>query len=252
MGFAPWQLARAYDRDRFPGVLPVFPLGGITFFPHTLLPLHIFEPRYQEMVRDCLGSEHEQGGKLGASGLIAVASVAVAGAPQMPPLPGEDAGERVSRVVGFGQIVAYQPLEDGRSNVVLVGVGRARLDDWVDHGTSYAQARAELLAEPRVRPSATRSARRLKESLEEAGRRVPELSRLPGVEQLDDPEVPLEVVLDHLCSLQIMPPGERQGLLECEELPLRARLVAEALALAIGPGGRASPGGAGMSDQQTD
>jgi len=34
--------------------LPLFPLPETIFFPHTLLPLHIFEPRYRATVADCL------------------------------------------------------------------------------------------------------------------------------------------------------------------------------------------------------
>ena len=35
-------------------VVPIFPLPDITFFPHTLLPLHVFEARYRAMVMDAL------------------------------------------------------------------------------------------------------------------------------------------------------------------------------------------------------
>lgn len=38
-------------------LLPLFPLPDTVFFPHTLLPLHVFEPRYRAMVADCLGGE---------------------------------------------------------------------------------------------------------------------------------------------------------------------------------------------------
>ena len=36
--------------------LPVFPLPRVVFFPGTALPLHLFEPRYTEMIEDCLDS----------------------------------------------------------------------------------------------------------------------------------------------------------------------------------------------------
>lgn len=40
--------------------LPMFPLGTV-LFPHEVLPLHVFEPRYQALVQDCLDTGHEFG-----------------------------------------------------------------------------------------------------------------------------------------------------------------------------------------------
>ena len=37
-----------------PGLVPVFPLPGVFLFPGTLLPLHIYEPRYRQMIDDLL------------------------------------------------------------------------------------------------------------------------------------------------------------------------------------------------------
>ncbi|MFQ5804508.1 MAG: LON peptidase substrate-binding domain-containing protein [Candidatus Methylomirabilales bacterium] len=37
--------------------IAIFPLPNVVFFPHTLLPLHIFEPRYRQMLADCLAGE---------------------------------------------------------------------------------------------------------------------------------------------------------------------------------------------------
>ncbi|MGH7284137.1 MAG: LON peptidase substrate-binding domain-containing protein, partial [Polyangiaceae bacterium] len=36
--------------------LPLFPLGEVVLFPNVLLPLHVFEPRYRKMLKDCLAS----------------------------------------------------------------------------------------------------------------------------------------------------------------------------------------------------
>jgi hypothetical protein len=41
-------------------LLPLFPLPNIVFFPHTRLPLHVFEPRYRQMVSDALEVEEKQ------------------------------------------------------------------------------------------------------------------------------------------------------------------------------------------------
>ena len=38
-------------------LLPLFPLPNVVLFPNVFLPLHIFEPRYREMVADALASD---------------------------------------------------------------------------------------------------------------------------------------------------------------------------------------------------
>ncbi|HEU5119195.1 MAG TPA: LON peptidase substrate-binding domain-containing protein, partial [Isosphaeraceae bacterium] len=42
------------DLRDFDGVTRLFPLAGVVMFPHVVLPLHIFEPRYRQMTRDAL------------------------------------------------------------------------------------------------------------------------------------------------------------------------------------------------------
>ena len=46
-----------FDADSFSGTIPIFPLPNVVLFPNMLLPLHIFEPRYREMVEDALNGE---------------------------------------------------------------------------------------------------------------------------------------------------------------------------------------------------
>ena len=43
--------------EHFSGLAPLFPLPGVVLFPHGLLPLHIFEPRYRQMTADALEGE---------------------------------------------------------------------------------------------------------------------------------------------------------------------------------------------------
>ena len=89
--------------------LPLFPLPRVVLLPHTLLPLHIFEPRYRALVAHSLAS----GG--------------VFGIPRLKPNgPDCDDCPPFERVMGLARIVRHQPLPDGRSNIVVLGVGRAR------------------------------------------------------------------------------------------------------------------------------
>ncbi|MGH7405380.1 MAG: LON peptidase substrate-binding domain-containing protein, partial [Candidatus Methylomirabilales bacterium] len=80
--------------------IPIFPLPNVVFFPHTLLPLHIFEPRYRQMLADCLTGER----------WLAVVLL-------RPGWEAEYYGRpAVYAVAGAGEIVASERLPDGRSN----------------------------------------------------------------------------------------------------------------------------------------
>lgn len=50
-------LANVLNLQNFSGVIPLFPLATVVFFPNTLLPLHVFEPRYRQMVKDIIDGE---------------------------------------------------------------------------------------------------------------------------------------------------------------------------------------------------
>jgi Lon protease-like protein len=100
----------------FSGRAPLFPVPNLVLFPHSAIPLHIFEPRYRQMTADVLDGER----------LIAIGPFS---------LPAESAGEipqpnaPVSNnpMLGVGRIVAHERLDDGRYMLVLRGVARGRL-----------------------------------------------------------------------------------------------------------------------------
>ena len=110
--------------------LPVFPLPGLVFFPHTLLPLHVFEPRYQALVDDVMAG----------SGFMGVPQrlVQAPGAPARPPL---------ASVFGIGRIVRREALPDGRCAILLSGIGRARRIEEPHVDTPYRIVRSVLLAD---------------------------------------------------------------------------------------------------------
>lgn len=110
------------------GCLPIFPLPDVVFFPGVRLPLHVFEPRYRVMVRDCLATH----------GAIAIAQL----------LPGEDATgfPRLSRVVGGGMIAEHHELPDGRSNILVQGIARLEIEE-LPFVAPYRRARARVLVD---------------------------------------------------------------------------------------------------------
>ena len=99
-------------REKPKRFLPIFPLPNVVFFPETSLPLHIFEPRYREMLKDALKGDQTIGIQLLRPGAT-------------PDVQGRPA---VFEIGCAGEIAEHEPLEDGRSNVVLRGVYRYRIE----------------------------------------------------------------------------------------------------------------------------
>jgi len=115
----------------FPTTFPIFPLPNVVLFPHTLLPLHIFEPRYRAMTRDALDGNR-------VIGMVLLASDAVTG--EEPPT--------VFPVGCAGPIVQARSLPDGRFNLVLLGERRFHIRREEATDTSYRIVTAELLDDP--------------------------------------------------------------------------------------------------------
>lgn len=111
--------------------IPIFPLPDVVFFPETLLPLHVFEPRYREMVAECLAGDRR----------LAVVMLR----------PGweKDYHGRppVCAVAGVGEIIHVEKLVDGRYNILLDGRMRIRIEAEVPTDRAYRIARARPLAD---------------------------------------------------------------------------------------------------------
>ena len=114
-----------------PSTFPVFPLNQVILVPGQLLPLHIFEPRYREMVTDTMAGNR----------MMAMAFV-----------EDDDAGgvgkaPRLNPVCGLGRIVHYQPYPDGRGDIILEGVARMEIEEELECETLYRQVRAQRFCE---------------------------------------------------------------------------------------------------------
>ncbi len=94
-------------------VLPMFPLGNV-LLPAGVLSLHVFEPRFKALVRDCVASDpHEFGVVLIERG-------------------NEVGGGDVRRDVGaIARMVQVAETDDGRFAVIAIGVGRLRVNAWL-------------------------------------------------------------------------------------------------------------------------
>lgn len=111
-------MSEALDRVRGISSLPLFPLP-VVLYPGTPLPLHVFEPRYREMLADIQITSNLFG------------------------LPFWDASETESPRPETGtlgcvaEVREIQPLDEGRSNILTVGIIRFRLENYVETNDSY-------------------------------------------------------------------------------------------------------------------
>jgi Lon protease-like protein len=192
--------------------VPIFPLPDQTFFPRTLLPLHIFEARYRAMVGDCLARDRR----------LAVVRLK----------PGYerayDGKPAVDEIAGVGRIVRAERLATGRFNILLQGECRARIERELPSDTLYRLVLATPLADIGAdRPGVPALARTVRERclriLEAVGR-----ARADMRESLDAVRSPGELA-DQVTSAVVPDPAARQALLA--ELDVERRLERLTIAL---------------------
>ncbi|MEP6769652.1 MAG: LON peptidase substrate-binding domain-containing protein [Acidobacteriota bacterium] len=186
--------------------IPLFPLPGVVLFPGTLLPLHIFEPRYRDMVARALAGDR----------IIGMAML-------KPGFEGDEGGSPIHPIGGAGEIIESEELEDGRYNVLLEGRFRYRVLE-EKPGASYRIARvAELETVPFVSGEEESRVCELTGKIFEAVRPRIELPPLP-----DDPApLPPERLAAEIALRLRYRPEELQSLLEVSSLPARfAALIA--------------------------
>ncbi len=186
--------------------IPIFPLPNVVFFPHTLLPLHVFESRYRQMLADCLAGERRL-------------AVVLLRAGWKEDYYGRPA---VHSVAGAGEIIQSEMLPDGRSNIVLGGLGRIVIDEEVSSPTPYRIARAFWLGD--VYPSGGEGdlapdTERLRQMCGQLLSVLPQ--PVPGlVELLTDRGSPGAFV-DRVSSLVVNEMEARQRLLELNDVERR-------------------------------
>ncbi|MFK7986548.1 MAG: LON peptidase substrate-binding domain-containing protein [Sandaracinaceae bacterium] len=93
--------------------LPVFPLPRVVFFPGSVLPLHVFEPRYRDMMEHCVSADGHRA--------MAIATLADGWEDDYEGNP------PIHDIACAGRIVEHQRRPDGRFDLVLAGVHRVRL-----------------------------------------------------------------------------------------------------------------------------
>jgi len=93
---------------KFPNKIPIFPLSNFIIFPNTTVPLNIFEPKYIQMVDDCM-----KGNRL--IGIV------------QPKKTGNLKKPNLFKIGCIGKITSFNETEDGRYLIVLNGICRYKI-----------------------------------------------------------------------------------------------------------------------------
>ncbi len=179
--------------------LAIFPLPGAILFPGLQLPLHIFEPRYRELVGSALAKDRLIG--------------------MVQPQRNAD-GSPLYAIGCLGRIGDVEALEDGRYNIVLEGEARFRIERELEVTTAFRQVEAELIEDPKNEVLA---------SVERAGFEfeAKRFAAMQGysvdwdsVERLDD-----ETLINGVAQIAPFDSAAKQALLETDTLSERCELM---------------------------
>lgn len=185
--------------------VPILPLPGAILFPRAQLPLHIFEPRYRDMVRDAI----DGAGRIG----------------MIQPQRLDDDNQAPLYAVGcLGELVGVEELDDGRFNIVLLGSNRFRLIREAEVDALYRCAEVDIEAFDDGEPDPLSSIQRAE--VEREARRLGDALALAvdweAVARLDD-----EMLVNAIAQVAPFDVGAKQALLEQTTLDGRADLLVQ-------------------------
>jgi Lon protease-like protein len=192
-----------------PARIPIFPLPNTVFFPKTYLPLHIFEPRYRQMVTDAA-----MGGQ--CIGMILLKEGWESDYYGNPP---------IFSMGCVGRIVSVQQLVDGRSNILLQGLERYEIQ--TEHfERPYREASIRLAPraaggelDPAVRAKLVCTLEEFLKSRDDG----------PTWQALFRDEVSDDILINTLSTYLECTPLEKQFLLEADSLQQQARRLGDLL-----------------------
>ena len=102
--------------NKFPNIIPIFPLNGVIYFPKTNLPLNIFEQRYMNLVNDAYNKNKLMG-----------------------MIQAKKENNKVYDVGCLGKISDYQKSKDGRILINLTGISRFKILKEIQNNKLYRE-----------------------------------------------------------------------------------------------------------------
>jgi ATP-dependent Lon protease len=196
--------------ESFDNVVRLFPLPNLVLFPGVIQALHLFEPRYRQLLLDAIAADE----------LISMALF------QPSEHPGADERPVLCETVCVGKIVTHAQLDDGRYNLLLLGVRRAKIVRELEYGTPYRMAEVKIVEE--ICGCSSVEAKRLREKVIAQFRQL--ITRRPqldeeSLEQLLGQKLPLGQLLDLIAYSSGVDPFCQQAVLEERDVCRRAEIV---------------------------
>lgn len=194
--------------EDFSGKMPIFPLPNVVFFPHTFLPLHIFEERYRAMVADATNGEK----------LICMALLK----------PGYEDDYEGSPPIHTVGTVGFMPMKkdhaDGTSDILLVGMDKVKIKE-ITSDTPYRMAEVEILYDV-VGESDPEA---LQEKIFQQFNVLNDDNLLSAATQFFSEGLDFEMAMNLVISHLEIEGEEKQKLLELGDLSLRAKVLLQYL-----------------------
>ncbi|MEL0438955.1 LON peptidase substrate-binding domain-containing protein [Phycobacter sp. K97] len=205
-----------------PGTLPVFPLPGALLLPRSKLPLHIFEPRYLQMLEDALKTRER---------LIGM----------VQPRPERDGGNSGLHAIGCaGRVTQFSETEDGRYLITLSGISRFRINSEITGFSPYRKCEVDWAGFDadlgRAEPDCGFQRAALLELLSRyfAARNLS--TDWEALEGADD-----ELLINSLSMLLDFEPEDKQALLEAPSLATRRETLVTLIEFALRCGSNEDP-----------
>jgi Lon protease-like protein len=199
-----------FSPGEFSGAARLFPLPDLVLFPLVAQPLHVFEPRYRQLTADALAGDR----------LITMALLRPGWEPDYDDRP------PIHPVVCVGRIMMEERLPDGRYNLLLQGVSRARVAQETATDRLYRVAQVELMEDVPAGDAAAEAALRA-----ELGERVtPYFNDRPALgrellRRLLQGSLPLGALCDVFAFALPLEAEAKQELLGEARVEPRARLL---------------------------
>ncbi|MDG2445748.1 MAG: LON peptidase substrate-binding domain-containing protein [Thermodesulfobacteriota bacteirum] len=190
-----------------PNTVPLFPLDNVVFFPNTILPLHIFEERYKQMISDSQDSHN----------LICMALF-------NSEIENDDS-KALSTTGCVGKIINNEEDDEGKKNIILYGLKRIKIDK-VLYNKPYREAEISII-DTIPSDNSTAFKKRIIELVDNWNLLIDGYSDNFKIQVEND--VSLSKLTDSLSSSMVAKAKERQLLLEELNETLRAEKVIEIL-----------------------
>ncbi len=202
---------RAID---LPDTIAVFPLPGALLLPRARLPLHIFEPRYLQMLDDAMKTKHRLIGMI-----------------QPREVPGQ-AEKRLHAIGCAGRLTGFSETEDGRYMITLSGISRFRVLSEVQGFTPYRRCQVDWTPFARDMGAVETDPGFKRDEFMAALKRYFEAMQLStdwgslkGAEE--------ELLINSLSMLCPFAPEDKQALLEAPSLPTRRETLVTLIEFAL-------------------